>query len=65
MRVQFSVFECELTPAQWVKLRHRILKLMNAEEDSVRFYPLDEGQRHRIEHHGVREPIDLQGPLIV
>ena len=64
-RVQFSVFECELTHAQWVELRHRILELMNPEEDSVRFYPLDEGLRRRIEHHGVREPVDLQGPLIV
>ena len=27
-RVQFSVFECEVTPADWVKLRTRLLEEM-------------------------------------
>lgn len=64
-RVQFSVFECELSAAQWVQLRARILGLMDDSLDSVRFYILDQEIKHKIEHHGIREPIDLEGPLVV
>ena len=40
-RVQYSVFECDLTPAQWKSLRQQITKLVViAEGDSVRMYQL-------------------------
>lgn len=37
---QFSLFECWLTDEQMVKLRVRLDRMINAEEDSVRIYPL-------------------------
>jgi CRISPR-associated protein Cas2 len=64
-RVQFSVFECELTPAQWTALRQSLMDTMNAEKDSLRFYFLGARGREKIEHHGSRTPLDLDGPLIL
>lgn len=64
-RVQKSVFECILREADWVKLKHRLLQETALTEDSLRFYFLDEIARTKIEHHGVKGPVDLEGPLIV
>ncbi|WP_022681037.1 CRISPR-associated endonuclease Cas2 [Sandarakinorhabdus limnophila] len=63
-RVQNSVFECEVDPAQWTKLRARLMDKIDAERDSLRFYRLGaEGQR-RVEHVGAKMPMDLAGPLL-
>ena len=64
-RVQYSVFECLVGPSEWVLLRERLLAIINPVEDSLRIYPLDENARGRIEHLGLKEPLDLEGPLIV
>jgi len=39
-RVQYSVFECDLTESQYRRLRGEISRHIDEEEDSVRFYPL-------------------------
>ena len=39
-RVQYSVFECRLADEQLNHLRHRLEKLVEPAEDSVRFYRL-------------------------
>ncbi len=62
-RVQKSVFECLVGDVTWPQLRMRLLNEMEASQDSLRFYFLDAGVR--IEHHGVKVPVDLEGPLIV
>jgi CRISPR-associated protein Cas2 len=64
-RVQYSVFECLVGPSEWVLLREKLLAIIEPEEDSLRIYPLDENARARIEHIGLKEPLDLEGPLIV
>ena len=64
-RVQFSVFECIVDPAQWTKLRARLLKEMKAEEDSLRFYFLGSNWQSRVEHVGAKPALDLEGPLVV
>jgi CRISPR-associated protein Cas2 len=64
-RVQFSIFECRVTPTQWVFLRSRLLELYEPEQDSLRFYQLDEASAARTEHHGVREPLNPTDPLIL
>ena len=64
-RVQKSVFECLVGPEQWVLLREALLELIDPAEDSLRIYPLDEHVRKGIEHHGVKPPLDLDGPLII
>jgi CRISPR-associated protein Cas2 len=64
-RVQYSVFECKLQASDWVKLRARLLALIENDEDSMRFYFLDQDAAEKTEHHGVREPVDFEGTLIV
>lgn len=64
-RVQFSVFECEVTPAQWVSLRDRLIKLIDTEKDSLRFYRLGSNWKRRVEHIGAKKIIDLDEPIIV
>ncbi len=63
-RVQLSVFECDVDPAQWTTLRARLLDCIDPTVDSLRFYHLGGGAR-RIEHHGAKVPIDPDGPLIL
>jgi len=63
-RVQNSVFECLVDPAQWSELRHRLLEEINEEEDSLRFYFLGKNWRRRIEHIGAKPSYDPEGPLI-
>ena len=64
-RVQKSVFECLLEPAQWRKLRHRLVEEINQDEDSLRFYFLGQNWRRRVEHIGARSGYDPEGPLIL
>jgi len=63
-RVQNSVFECNVDPAQWAELRHQLEELYDPEEDSLRFYFLGKNWRRRVEHLGVKPAVDLEGPLI-
>ncbi len=63
-RVQYSVFECEIEPAQWVELKDRLLKEINTETDSLRFYQLGANWRRRIEHVGAKPARDFDDPLI-
>ncbi len=62
-RVQNSVFECKLSQQHWILLRDRILKEMDAAQDSVRFYFLDADVA--IEHHGIKKPVNFEEPLIL
>jgi CRISPR-associated protein Cas2 len=64
-RVQFSVFEIEVAPDQWVLLRARLLSEMDATRDSLRFYFLGSANRRRIEHIGAKPSLDFDAPLIV
>ena len=63
-RVQNSVFECEVDPAQWVVLRARLLEEINPDTDSLRFYRLGAEGRRRVEHVGAKPALDLEGPLV-
>ena len=64
-RVQFSVFECILDPAQWATLKQRLIDIIDQEVDSLRFYYLGSNWRRRIEHVGAKKTLDQEGPMIV
>ncbi|MDL2286393.1 CRISPR-associated endonuclease Cas2 [Desulfococcaceae bacterium OttesenSCG-928-F15] len=64
-RVQFSVFECLVEPAQWTALRAALIKIMDMEKDSLRFYFLGANWKKRVEHVGAKEAYDPEGPLIL
>ena len=59
VRVQKSVFECQVGQMEWVSLRDRLLREIKADQDSLRFYFLDEKAVQRIEHHGAAKPLGL------
>ncbi len=64
-RVQFSVFECIVDPAQWTALREKLITEIDSGSDSLRFYFLGANWRKRVEHVGAKESIDQEGPLII
>lgn len=66
MRVQNSVFECEVTPAQFVVLKAELMEIFNPEEDSLRFYFLGKKGRQKVEHVGAKVIADpLRDGLIL
>ncbi|ALA16547.1 MULTISPECIES: CRISPR-associated endonuclease Cas2 [Chelatococcus] len=64
-RVQYSVFEINVDPAQWTLLKARLEKLIAPERDSLRYYYLGANWQRRVEHVGAKPATDLEGPLIV
>jgi CRISPR-associated protein Cas2 len=65
-RVQNSVFECDIDPAQWAALKHRLITLIDEEQDSLRFYHLGANWQQRVEHVGAKPTLDLRNdPLVI
>ena len=64
-RVQNSVFECLVDPAQWEQLRAHLMDEFEPKEDSLRFYFLGKNWRRRVEHVGAKESYDPEGPLVI
>ncbi len=64
-RVQKSVFECLVDPAQWTALRQALVDEIEPKKDSLRFYFLGKNWKNRVEHVGARPSYDPQGPLLV
>ncbi|MBF7054564.1 CRISPR-associated endonuclease Cas2 [Halomonas sp. KAO] len=63
-RVQYSVFEIEVDPDQWARLRQQLCDLIDEEVDSLRFYFLGRQWQKRIEHVGAKPALDMNGPLV-
>jgi len=58
MRVQNSVFECEVTPAQFVMLKNELMNIFDPKKDSLRFYMLGKKGRQKVEHVGAKPIAD-------
>lgn len=65
IRVQNSVFECNVDPAQWTALKTAIEAICDEESDSLRYYYLGSDYKKRIEHYGAKPAIDVEEPLIL
>ncbi len=65
MRVQNSVFECEVTPAQFVELKDTLTSIFDSEKDSLRFYMLGKKGRNRIEHLGAKAIADTINDALI
>jgi CRISPR-associated protein Cas2 len=63
-RVQYSVFECIVEPAQWAMVRAKLIEEIEPEKDSLRFYFLGSNWRRRVEHVGAKPALDQEGPLV-
>jgi CRISPR-associated protein Cas2 len=64
-RVQNSVFECVLDPAQWALFRLRLLDIFEPSTDSLRFYFLGSNWKGDVEHHGAKVVRPIDEPLIL
>lgn len=64
-RVQNSVFECLLDPAQFVMLKNKLEKIIKKDEDSLRYYLLGSNWKKRVEHIGAKQVFDPEGSLII
>jgi len=64
-RVQNSVFECLVDPAQWAAMRQQLSSIIDEKEDSLRFYFLGKNWKKRVDHVGAKPSYDPQGPLII
>ena len=64
-RVQASVFECLVDPAQLVNLRHELLSVIDDQEDSLRIYQLDKHYQRQIHIYGKVTSFEIEGELIV
>ena len=58
MRVQNSVFECEVTPADFTILKNKLMDIYNPDVDSLRFYFLGKKGRQKVEHVGAKAVVD-------
>lgn len=64
-RVQNSVFECILDTSQLLRLKDKLVSIIDEEEDSIRFYNIGNKYQTKIEHFGVKESYEAEGVLIV
>lgn len=64
-RVQNSVFECAVDPAQWTALKQRLVDLVEPETDSLRFYYLGSHWQNKVEHVGAKTAVDFDAPLLI
>lgn len=63
-RVQNSVFECLVDPAQFTDMKLQLIDIIDAERDSLRFYFLGKNWKNRVEHYGAKEGYDPEGFLM-
>jgi CRISPR-associated protein Cas2 len=59
MRVQNSVFECEVDTARFVVLKNKLMQIFDSEKDSLRFYFLGKKGRQKVEHVGIKAVPDV------
>lgn len=64
-RVQNSVFEADLDYSSFLKLKDRLVKLIDPGKDSLRLYYLGNNWKKRVEHIGAKETYDPEGVIII
>ena len=64
-RVQNSVFEVDVDYGTFLKLKDRLMKIIDEEQDSLRFYYLGNNWKRRVEHIGAKDTYDPEGSLIL
>lgn len=64
-RVQYSVFECSVTDADLVKLKHRLLGIIEPESDSLRVYYLHGKRSDYVEAFGVDKYVDFDEDTLI
>lgn len=63
-RVQNSVFECILDPAQCLMLKSMLTEIIDESVDSLRFYYLGKPDSAKVEQIGIGKGVKVNEPLI-
>lgn len=64
-RVQNSVFEADLDYSSFLKLKDNLIRLIDEEKDSLRFYYLGNHWQRRVEHIGAKRTYNPEGVIII
>jgi CRISPR-associated protein Cas2 len=65
-RVQYSVFECQLTNEKLAQMKKDIMEYIDIEEDSLRIYKLCQKCCKKMESIGIKKGYESEkGPIIV
>ena len=64
-RVQNSVFEIDVVYGTFLKVKDKLLKIIDENKDSLRIYYLGNNWERHIEHFGIKETYNPEGVLIV
>jgi CRISPR-associated protein Cas2 len=64
-RVQNSVYECNMDAAQFRLVKDKLLKEIDSEADSLRFYFLGNNYKNKVEHYGAKASFDVTDPLVL
>ncbi len=63
--IRNSVFECLVDPAQFVKLKSDLEKIIDTNQDSLRYYLLGSNWKRRVEHVGAKATYDPEGTMVL
>lgn len=64
-RVQNSVFEIDVDYGTFLKVKQKLLEIMDSDKDSLRIYYLGNNWKNKIEHFGAKETYNPEGVLII
>ena len=64
-RVQNSVFEIDADYGTFLRVKDQLLKLIDEEKDSLRFYYLGNNYKNKVEHIGAHPGFDVTETLIL
>lgn len=64
-RVQNSVFEIDVDYGTFLKVKDRLLKLIDEDQDSLRIYYLGNNWQRRVEQYGAKISYNPEGVLII
>ena len=64
-RVQNSVFEIDLDYSGFLKLKQKLINIIDNSKDSLRIYYLGNNWKNRVEHFGAKTTYDPEGALII
>ncbi len=64
-RVQNSVFECIVDPAQFAELKHRLENIIDKKKDSLRFYYMGNKWSRKVEHIGAKDTFNLEEDTLI
>lgn len=64
-RVQASVFECLVSPAQRVEIEQKLRSIIKLDADSIRIYQLGKDYKKQILSIGKISSFDIEGELII